>query len=56
MPDVPHIESAWTWREWLGAARVRLNIGRMRYAVTPGLYAIGRPDATAARPAAMHDA
>jgi len=41
------VASEWTWRDWLGAARVRLNIGRMRYAVTPGLYAIGCPGAEA---------
>jgi len=42
---VPRVATAWTWRDWLGACRVRLNIGRMRYAVPPGLYAVGQPDA-----------
>ncbi|MCX7004903.1 MAG: mercury methylation corrinoid protein HgcA [bacterium] len=42
MPVVS-VNSTWSWRDWLGAARVRLNLGRMCYAVTPGLYAIGRP-------------
>ncbi len=41
------VTSAWSWRDWLGAVRVRLNIGRMRYAVAPGLYAMGRPTADA---------
>ena len=40
---VPRVATAWTWRDWLGACRVRLNIGRMRYGVPPGLYAVGQP-------------
>jgi len=39
------VTSVWSWRDWLGAARVRLNLGRMHYAVAPGLYALGRPAA-----------
>jgi acetyl-CoA decarbonylase/synthase complex subunit gamma len=31
------------WDEW-GAFKVRCNIGRMTYRITPGLYAIGNPD------------
>lgn len=37
------IETAWTWREWWGAAKMRCNIGRMRYSVEPGLYATNVP-------------
>ena len=37
------VTGVWSWHDWLGAARVRLNLGRMCYAVAPGLYAIGRP-------------
>lgn len=41
------VDSTWTWRDWLNAVRVRLSIGRMRAMVTPGLYALGQPDANA---------
>ncbi len=41
------IETDWTWREWWGAARVRSNIGRMRYTIEPGLYSANEPDADA---------
>ena len=33
--------------DWLNAVRVRCNLGRMRYTVEPGLYAIGSPGADA---------
>ena len=32
-----------TWRDHLGAWKVRWGIGRMDYTVQPGLYSIGRP-------------
>jgi hypothetical protein len=32
-------------RDRLGSLRARLGVGRMRYAIPPGLYAVGRPDA-----------
>lgn len=38
-----HVVSAWSLRDQLGAVGVRLNIGRMRYRVPPGLYALGNP-------------
>lgn len=31
--------------DWLGAAKVRCGFGRTTYAVEPGLYAVGNPDA-----------
>lgn len=37
------IDTAWTWRDWWGAIRVRCNLGRMHYAVGPGLYAVNDP-------------
>jgi hypothetical protein len=37
------VRSDWKWPEFLGAAAVRLGIGRDRYAVPPGLYAVGAP-------------
>ena len=42
---VPRVATAWTWRDYLGACKVRLNIGRMNYDIPPGLYAVGHPDA-----------
>lgn len=44
---LPLASTRWTWREHLGAAGVRWNIGRNRYTVEPGLYAVGSPDHTA---------
>ncbi|MCX6997329.1 MAG: mercury methylation corrinoid protein HgcA [Kiritimatiellaeota bacterium] len=41
---VPGVTTRWTWREHLGAMKARWNIGRMHYAVAPGLYAVGQPD------------
>jgi acetyl-CoA decarbonylase/synthase complex subunit gamma len=38
-----HTASAWTLGDHLGAIGVRLNIGRMGYRVTPGLYTLGTP-------------
>jgi len=35
----------WTLSEWLGALRMRLDIGRMAYAIEPGVYAVGKPSA-----------
>ena len=40
---VGHVGPEWTIGDYLGAIGVRLNIRRMRYAVTPGLYASGSP-------------
>ena len=40
---VPRVFSRWTWRDRLGACAVRWGIGRMRYTVPPGLYAVGAP-------------
>ena len=35
--------SVWTWRDRLGAIKVRFGIRRMSYAVQSGLYAVGAP-------------
>ena len=40
---VGRVSSLWTWKDWLGAMSMRLGIGRMNYAVPPGLYASGNP-------------
>ncbi len=42
---VPRVASCLNGADRLGAVRVRLGIGRMRYAVEPGLYAVGSPTA-----------
>jgi len=33
-----------TWRDFLGAVRVRLDVNRMNYSVEPGIYAVGNQD------------
>lgn len=38
------IPTKWSFCDYLGAIKVRLDIGRMNYAVAPGLYAVGSPD------------
>jgi hypothetical protein len=41
---VPRVATALTLADRLGAWRMRWNIGRDRYSVRPGLYAVGEPD------------
>ncbi len=41
---VPRVKTGLSRADRAGAARVRLGIGRERYRVSPGLYAVGRPD------------
>ena len=43
---VPLVDSKWTGRDRLGTLKARWGIGRMRYTVVPGLYALGAPDRT----------
>jgi len=40
---VPQVTTRLDTTDRLGAARVRLGLGRMHYAVEPGLYAVGSP-------------
>ncbi len=40
---VPQVATCLSWGDRLGAVRVRLGLGRMRYTVKPGLYAVGSP-------------
>ncbi len=42
---VPQVASSWNAADICNTMRVRWNVGRMSYAVDPGLYAIGNPDA-----------
>ena len=41
--SVNTVGTAWTWADRLGAVAVRCNVGRMHYAVEPGLYAVNGP-------------
>jgi len=43
--DVPRVRTALSRRDRLGAVRARWGVGRMRYRVRPGLYAVGAPRA-----------
>ena len=43
--NIPNISTSLNFGDILGACKVRLGIGRMSYAVEPGLYAVGEPDA-----------
>lgn len=42
---IPQIATTLTFRDRLGRWRVRWNVRRMNYRVTPGLYAVGEPTA-----------
>ena len=41
---IPRVSSSLKWEDQKGAWKVRWGIGRMRYAIDPGLYALGKPD------------
>ncbi len=41
--DVPQVATRLTRSDKFGHWRVRWNIGRMRFAIRPGLYAVGQP-------------
>lgn len=41
--EIPRVSTALKVRDWLGAVMVRFAFRRMRYAVEPGLYAVGSP-------------
>ncbi len=43
--DVPQVDTALRAADRLGAWKARWAMGRMRYAVEPGLYAVGQPTA-----------
>ena len=42
--SVPQVFSELHWRDQWGAVKARWGIGRMDYAIDPGLYALGNPD------------
>ncbi|MBM4094058.1 MAG: acetyl-CoA synthase subunit gamma, partial [Planctomycetes bacterium] len=41
--DIPVVSTHLAWADHLGASKARWRIGRMRYRVEPGLYAVGTP-------------
>lgn len=41
--QVAAVTTDWTWSDFCGAAGVRIGIGRYRYSIAPGLYAVGDP-------------
>ncbi|MFP3155887.1 acetyl-CoA synthase subunit gamma [Lachnospiraceae bacterium ZAX-1] len=41
---VPTISTSLSFKDILGACKVRFGIGRMNYKINPGLYAIGNPN------------
>jgi hypothetical protein len=43
--EVPVVRTGLLFSDRLGAFRVRWGSGRVKYRVTPGLYAVGNPDA-----------
>jgi len=42
--NVPVISTMIQFKDTLGAWKVRWNIGRMDYKISPGIYAVGKPD------------
>ncbi|MHB9035767.1 MAG: mercury methylation corrinoid protein HgcA [Armatimonadota bacterium] len=42
---IPQVSDRLTLRDVLGSWKARWGFGRMRYNISPGLYAIGKPDA-----------
>lgn len=42
--EISVIPASLSLDDYIGLLKVRLNIGRMKYAITSGLYAIGQPD------------
>ncbi len=42
--EVPKVSSVLTWQDNWGTIKARWGVGRMDYAVEPGLYALGNPD------------
>jgi hypothetical protein len=42
--SLPRVSSELEWRDRWGAIKARWGVGRMDYAVDPGLYALGNPE------------
>ena len=43
-PSIKEAPTSITFKDLLGGVKVRLGIGRMNYAIEPGLYAVGKPN------------
>lgn len=41
---VPRVSSTLVWADRLGSMKARWGVGRMKYTVEPGVYALGSPD------------
>jgi hypothetical protein len=41
---IPQVSTKLNYKDYLGAMKVRWSIGRDRYKVEPGVYAVGKPD------------
>ena len=44
---IPVVSDSLSLKDFLGTVKVRLNVGRMKYSIKPGLYAVGKPDENA---------
>jgi acetyl-CoA decarbonylase/synthase complex subunit gamma len=42
--NLPRVSSALSWQDHWGSIKARWGVGRMDYAIDPGLYALGNPD------------
>jgi hypothetical protein len=42
--ELPRVSTAWSFEDVWSTIKVRWSIGRMKYRVTPGIYAVGDPD------------
>ncbi len=47
MGRIPVVPNSLNFQDLLSTLKVRLNVGRMKYSVEPGLYAVGQPDENA---------
>jgi hypothetical protein len=45
--EVPQVSSSLNWADHWGTIKARWGVGRMKYTIEPGLYALGGPDAQA---------
>jgi hypothetical protein len=42
--SIPSVSTNWSFKDYLGTVKVRWDIGRNNYSVSPGLYKIGNPN------------
>ena len=41
---LPRVTTKWSYHDRWNTIKVRWSVGRMKYRVTPGIYAVGNPD------------